>query len=177
MERLSVSEAAERLGVSASTVRRRVRSGELDSEREPGANGRVWVLLGEAAENRAPEFESPQPLQFTAPTPIVAQPPTAVPSLTTWPTAASRRPISLEAERAARRGAVGPSLGFAWGARDRRTYRWLAAGTEAHPVFGDLSRAARYHDRGQALAAIRIAQADAEPAQVFVELEGTRGVA
>ena len=175
MERVGVSEAAKRLGVSASTVRRRLRSGELASEREGGANGRVWVLLGERAEDRSQEEGAPQLLHPTA----VAAPadrPSTVP-LTTWPTAASRRPISLEVERAARRGSGGPSLGFAWGARDRRTYRWLAAGTEAHPVFGDLSRAARYHDRSQALAAIRIAQADAEPAQVFVELEGSRGVA
>jgi len=176
MERVSVSEAAKRLGVSASTVRRRLKLGELGSEREPGANGRVWVLLGEPAEDRVPDADAPQPLRFTSPTPRV-EPPAAVAPLTAWPTPASRAPISLEAERAARRGGAGPTLGFAWGARDRRTYRWLAAGTEAHPVFGDLSRAARYHDRSQALAAIRIAQADAEPAQVFVELEGTRGVA
>lgn len=176
MERVSVSEAAKRLGVSTSTVRRRMKSGELASEREAGTNGRAWVLLGETVEDSGPEVGAPQPLRLTPPAPPV-EPAAAVAPQAAWPTVASRKPISLEAERAARRGAAGPSLGFAWGARDRRTYRWLAAGTEAHPVFGDLSRAARYHDRSQALAAIRIAQADAEPAQVFVEVEGNRGVA
>jgi excisionase family DNA binding protein len=176
MERVSVSEAAKRLGISSSTVRRRMKSGELASEREAGTNGRVWVLLGETVEDRGPELDASQLLRFTPPTPSV-EPAAEVAQQTAWPTAASRAPISLEAERAARRAGAGPSLGFAWGARDRRTYRWLAAGTEAHPVFGDLSRAARYHDRSQALAAIRIAQADAEPAQVFVEMEGSRGVA
>ncbi len=174
MERVSVSEAAKRLGVSASTVRRRMKSGELESEREDGANARVWVLLGERAEDSG-ELEPPQPLRFARPALSTWAPAVGVPAAS-WPTAASRAPISLEAERAARRGG-GPNLGFAWGARDRRTYRWLTAGSEANPVFGDLSRAARYHDRSQALAAIRIAQADAEPTQVFVEVEDNRGVA
>ena len=46
--RVSVAEAAKLLGVSAQTVRRRIESGELKAENEPGGRGRGWrwmVLL------------------------------------------------------------------------------------------------------------------------------------
>lgn len=41
-ERVSIKEAAERLGVSADTIRRRLKSGELSGEREKTPQGFVW---------------------------------------------------------------------------------------------------------------------------------------
>jgi len=41
-ERVSIKEAAERLGVSADTVRRRLKRGELAGEREKTPQGFVW---------------------------------------------------------------------------------------------------------------------------------------
>jgi len=41
-ERVSIKEAAERLGVSADTIRRRLKSGELAGEREKTPQGFVW---------------------------------------------------------------------------------------------------------------------------------------
>ena len=51
--RVSVAEAAKLLGVSAQTVRRRIESGELKAENEPGGRGRGWrwmLLLPGSAE-------------------------------------------------------------------------------------------------------------------------------
>lgn len=44
-ERLSIKEAAERLGVSADTVRRRLKKGELAGEKEPTPQGGEWRIL------------------------------------------------------------------------------------------------------------------------------------
>lgn len=41
-ERVSIKEAAERLGVSADTIRRRLKSGDLSGEREKTPQGFVW---------------------------------------------------------------------------------------------------------------------------------------
>src|SRR5215218_684924 len=41
-ERVSIKEAAERLGVSQDTMRRRLKSGELAGEREKTPQGFVW---------------------------------------------------------------------------------------------------------------------------------------
>lgn len=50
MERLTIDEAAARLGVSVSTVRRRIRDGILTVEREETAQGfRYYVILEEPA--------------------------------------------------------------------------------------------------------------------------------
>ena len=49
-ERLTLDEAAHRLGVSARTVRRRIKAGTLAADLEPTPQGyRYWVLLDEAA--------------------------------------------------------------------------------------------------------------------------------
>ncbi len=45
MERLTIAEAAERLGVSPVTVRRRLKKGELSGEQEPTPQGFEWRVL------------------------------------------------------------------------------------------------------------------------------------
>ena len=46
MERITIDQAAHQLGVSARTVRRRIRDGTLPAEQEPTAQGfRYWVLF------------------------------------------------------------------------------------------------------------------------------------
>lgn len=54
-ERVSIAEAAERLGVSQDTIRRRLKKGELAGEKEPTPQGFVWriELPGEADEPQA----------------------------------------------------------------------------------------------------------------------------
>jgi hypothetical protein len=44
IERVSIKEAAERLGVSQDTIRRRLKSGELAGEREKTPQGFVWCV-------------------------------------------------------------------------------------------------------------------------------------
>jgi hypothetical protein len=44
-ERVPIKEAAERLGVSADTVRRRMKKGELVGEKEPTPQGYEWRIL------------------------------------------------------------------------------------------------------------------------------------
>lgn len=44
-ERIPIKEAAERLGVSADTVRRRMKKGELVGEKEPTPQGYEWRIL------------------------------------------------------------------------------------------------------------------------------------
>lgn len=44
MERVSVAEAAHRLGVSTDTIRRRIRAGELTAHQEPTAQGFRWEV-------------------------------------------------------------------------------------------------------------------------------------
>ena len=45
-ERLTIDQAAHRLGVSARTIRRRIRDGTLPADQEPTAQGfRYWVLI------------------------------------------------------------------------------------------------------------------------------------
>ena len=45
MERLTIADAAERLGVSPITVRRRLKKGELQGEQEPTPQGYEWRVL------------------------------------------------------------------------------------------------------------------------------------
>lgn len=44
-ERVPIKEAAERLGVSADTIRRRMKKGELIGEKEPTPQGYEWRIL------------------------------------------------------------------------------------------------------------------------------------
>ncbi len=44
MERVAIAEAARRLGVSADTVKRRLRSGELRGHKQPGRGGFSWLI-------------------------------------------------------------------------------------------------------------------------------------
>ena len=48
MERLTIQQASARLDVSEQTIRRRLDSGDLSGEKDPGHNGRRWVLLEDA---------------------------------------------------------------------------------------------------------------------------------
>lgn len=59
-ERLSIAEAAERLGVSLDTVRRRRVKGELASEKEETPQGFRWVILLPKEEPDEQE-EAPEP--------------------------------------------------------------------------------------------------------------------
>jgi excisionase family DNA binding protein len=45
MECLTAQEAAQRLGVSEVTIRRRIKRGELEAEKEPTAQGYEWRVL------------------------------------------------------------------------------------------------------------------------------------
>lgn len=58
-ERVSIKEAAERLGVSADTIRRRMKKGELVGEKEPTPQGYEWriVLPVEESDATTPESE------------------------------------------------------------------------------------------------------------------------
>ncbi len=44
MERVSIPEAARRLGVTQDTIRRRIRKGELAAYQEPRPQGYVWLV-------------------------------------------------------------------------------------------------------------------------------------
>ena len=44
MERVSIPEAAKRLGVTQDTIRRRIRKGELAAYQEPRPQGYVWLV-------------------------------------------------------------------------------------------------------------------------------------
>jgi hypothetical protein len=43
-ERVTIKEAAERLGVSADTIRRRLKAGELQGERQKTPQGFIWLI-------------------------------------------------------------------------------------------------------------------------------------
>jgi hypothetical protein len=53
-ERLGIKTAAERLGVSSDTIRRRLVRGELPGEREPTPQGYRWVVLLPGTTERTP---------------------------------------------------------------------------------------------------------------------------
>jgi excisionase family DNA binding protein len=59
-EWISVEEAARRLGVSVSTIRRRIEAGELEAERE---------LIGGSRERFKVKLETLQPIHYNAPNP------------------------------------------------------------------------------------------------------------
>lgn len=57
-ERLTIGEAAERLGVSPDTVRRRLKRGELEGEQEQTAQGFIWrIVLPVDSDEPAPADE------------------------------------------------------------------------------------------------------------------------
>lgn len=63
-ERLSIRDAAERLGVSPDTIRRRMKKGELVGEKEPTPQGYEWriILPTEESDTGEPQLdEAPEP--------------------------------------------------------------------------------------------------------------------
>lgn len=54
-ERLSMKQAAERLGVSVDTIRRRLKKGELVGEKEPTPQGYEWRIILPREESDATE--------------------------------------------------------------------------------------------------------------------------
>ncbi len=44
MEEVPIAEAARRLGVSVDTVKRRLRSGQLQGHKQPGRGGFSWLI-------------------------------------------------------------------------------------------------------------------------------------
>ena len=59
MERVSIPEAARRLGVTQDTIRRRIRKGELAAYQEPRPQGYVWFV--EVPEEELSSEEPPYP--------------------------------------------------------------------------------------------------------------------
>ncbi len=59
MERVSISEAAIRLGVTQDTIRRRIRKGELTASQEPRPQGYVWFV--DVPEEELPSEDPPHP--------------------------------------------------------------------------------------------------------------------
>jgi hypothetical protein len=59
MERVSIPEAARRLGVTQETIRRRIRKGELASYQEPRPQGYVWFVDVPEEELAAEEPKNP----------------------------------------------------------------------------------------------------------------------
>ena len=57
MERVSIPEAARRLGVTQETIRRRIRKGELAAYQEPRPQGYVWFV--DVPEEELPSEEPP----------------------------------------------------------------------------------------------------------------------
>ncbi len=57
-ERVSITDAAHRLGVSKDTIRRRIKSGQLDAEKDNIA-GQWWVLLPMGAQVARPRPRAP----------------------------------------------------------------------------------------------------------------------
>jgi hypothetical protein len=82
-ERISTTEAARRLGVSGTTVRRMVRAGKLHAETAERAQGAYLVVLWDRESEEAPEtttrVATPQPPAVTATParPVVPQAPKA----------------------------------------------------------------------------------------------------
>ena len=67
-EWVPIKEAAERLGISADTVRRRLKRGELTGRQEPTAQGFVWVVELPPLEPGQGEASASLELQAAAPT-------------------------------------------------------------------------------------------------------------
>ncbi len=59
MERVSIPEAAKRLGVTQDTIRRRIRKGELAAYQEPRPQGYVWLVDVPEEELSAEEPSNP----------------------------------------------------------------------------------------------------------------------
>ncbi|MCH7605622.1 MAG: hypothetical protein IH962_00575 [Chloroflexi bacterium] len=57
MEFLAIPAAAQRLGVSIDTVRRRLRKGELPGQHQPTPQGFIWMVKAPSAANGAPAEE------------------------------------------------------------------------------------------------------------------------
>jgi hypothetical protein len=59
-ERVPIKEAVERLGVSADTIKRRMKAGELVGHQKPTAQGYIWLVeVPSRSEEEAAERESP----------------------------------------------------------------------------------------------------------------------
>jgi hypothetical protein len=59
MERVSIPEAAKRLGVTQDTIRRRIRKGELAAYQEPRPQGYIWLV--DVPEDELAAEEPPNP--------------------------------------------------------------------------------------------------------------------
>jgi excisionase family DNA binding protein len=58
MEEITIAQAAERLGVSMDTIRRRISKGEIKARKVPSAHGEMYVV--ELPEDAAPEPAPPR---------------------------------------------------------------------------------------------------------------------
>ena len=120
--RMTVAEAARALGISQSTVRRRIQRGELRAMQSMGdGRGRWWVLVDE----KTPRVESEPEGSPETPAPEASAERSAPEPTSMW---------SLDTAR--------PALprGTGWCLRHRRSYAWLkswGAGLEFTPRFTD----------------------------------------
>lgn len=153
MRRLSVSEAAFVLSVSDSTVRRRIKHGELRALRElVGGRTRTWVILEpvedledvslvetvqalESVEQPQTDFASPAPTLISAVRPA---PPVAVASAPAEPTE-QVEPLVFE------RPEPGQSWLTGWALRTPRTQEWVAPSGAGEPVLTLRLSDARVH--------------------------------
>ncbi len=83
-ERVPIREAAARLGVSADTIRRRLKSGELAGQKERTPQGYTWLV-------EVPFTIEPPPRPDASPEPPAAPPAEPAPDQTTAPAAEVRR--------------------------------------------------------------------------------------
>jgi excisionase family DNA binding protein len=58
MEEITIAQAAERLGVSMDTIRRRISKGEIKARKVPSAHGEMYLV--ELPEDAAPEPAAPR---------------------------------------------------------------------------------------------------------------------
>ncbi len=127
MRRLSVSEAAFVLSVSDSTVRRRIKRGELRALRElVGGRTRTWVILeSDVSTVDLPEPEVPRPAVALAPTPIVR--PTTPPAVPEPEPPEHIEPLPFERPEPSQSWQTG------WALRTPRNLEWVAPSGAGDP--------------------------------------------
>ena len=141
MRRLSVSQAASELSVSDSTVRRRIKRGELRALRElVDARTRVWVILGsdDAAEEVATVDAVSEALAAVAiPTPIAETPPS---QLVAEPERTRQiEPLVFERPEPPQTWLTG------WALRTPRNLEWVAPSGAGEPLLTLRLAEARVH--------------------------------
>ena len=164
MIRMSVAEAAKSLGVSASTVRRRIERGELWALRElVDGRARVWVLIEEQADDLPRSVDEKRAMS-----PVQLRPAAELARPTVKTTA-----VDLESWRRAPQRVVPPTdWVVGWALRDPRTLDWVAPSVTSRPRMTTNLGEARVHaTRESALIYADWLPIEVEPAEVAVDAE------